>query len=162
MCVATPDLSSRWSIWSFGRKYGPLARICSGSLDRLVLGHLCTDRPENTCNRIARVRGRTIGHGSWAAGHGVRTWGTASKQWQVSNAHLGRAPATRKAQHRGAMEAHWRPLAVGTLEATSSAYSRRCRAAGMGSHGAPLCAISRTQPHAAGETSETPSPKPRD
>jgi len=92
--IPTPDSSSRWWIWAFGWKYGPLARICSGSLDRLVLGHLCTDRPENTCNRIARARGCTIGPRGGAAEHGVHTWGTADKQRQVSHTRAARAPAT--------------------------------------------------------------------
>jgi len=112
--IPSPDSSSRWSIWAFGRIYGPLARICSGSLDRLVLGHLCTDRPENTRNRVARARGCMIGHGGGAAGHGVHTWGTAGKQQHVSHAHVGRAPASQKALHHAAGKAAWRPLDAST------------------------------------------------
>ncbi len=83
-----------------------MARICSGSLDRLVLGHLCTDRPQNTCIRLARARGRTIGQGSWAAERGVHIWGTAAKQQRISHSPPARAPSPREVHHRGAAEAH--------------------------------------------------------
>lgn len=108
--ILTPDSSSPCESTPCGWKYSRLGRCCSGSLDRLVLGHLCTDRPGNTRNGIARARGRMIGHGSWAAGHGQWTWGTAAKQQHVSHAHLGRAPAGQKTRHRTADKAQWRPL----------------------------------------------------
>ena len=108
--IPTPDSRSPVETTSYGWKYGRLGRSCSGSLDRLVLGHLCTDEPLDACKSIARVRGRTIGPGSWAAGHAVHTWGTAGKQRQVSHARAARAPATRKAHHHGAVEVQWRPL----------------------------------------------------
>jgi hypothetical protein len=119
--ILTPDSSSRGRIYAFGRKYGPLARICSGSLDRLVLGHLCTDGPQNTCNRLARAHGCSIGHGSWAAGHGEWVWGTAGKQQRVSHAHLGRAPASQKALLHAADKAAWRPLTASIAAAEKTA-----------------------------------------
>jgi hypothetical protein len=73
MHILTPDSSSRDETTPYGWKYSRLGRCCSGSLDRLVLGHLCTDRPQNTCIRIARVRRRTFEQGDWAAGHEVHT-----------------------------------------------------------------------------------------
>jgi hypothetical protein len=119
--IPTPDSSSQGSIWAFGRKCGPLTRICSGSQDRLVLGHLCTDRPENTCNRVARAHGRSIGHGGWAAGHAEWTWGTAAKQQHVSHAHLGRAAASQKALLHAVDKAAWRSLNASTAAAEETA-----------------------------------------
>ena len=117
--IPTPDSSSRGAICPFGRKYGPLARICSGSLDRLVLGHLCTDRPQNTCNRIARARGCTIGQGDEEAAHGEGTWGTPAKQQRVSHARTGRALAGRKEQHHTAGKAGWSASVVRERSAAS-------------------------------------------
>jgi hypothetical protein len=103
-----PDSSSRGSIWAFGQKHSRLARICSGSRDRPVLGHLCTDRPENACIGIARARERAYALGGWAAGPAHHIWGTAAKQWQVSHAHHGRAAADRKMHLHAAVKAQWR------------------------------------------------------
>ncbi len=124
MVVPTPDSSSRGAIWAFGRKYGPLARICSGSLDRLVLGHLCTDRPQNTCKRVARARGCTIGQGDEEAAHAEGTWGTADKQQHVSHAHAGGALAARKAQHHATGKAGWRPPVIRDRSAVQLASCR--------------------------------------
>jgi hypothetical protein len=108
--ILTPDSSSRGSIWPFGRKCSRLGRICSGSRDRPVLGHLCTNRPQNACSGTARVRERAYAHGRWAAGPAHWVWGTAGKQQHVSHAHLGRAAASQKALLRAADKAQRRPL----------------------------------------------------
>jgi len=109
-CIPTPDSSSQRESTPCGWKCGQLVRICSGSLDRLVLGHLCTDRPQNTCIRIARARGRTIGHGRWAAEHGVHTWGTAAKQQHISHSLSAQAPTRQSVHYRCAREARGRRI----------------------------------------------------
>ena len=113
--ILTPDSSSQLKSTPYDWKHSRLGRCCSGSLDRLVLGHLCTDRPENTCKRTARTRERTIGQGDWAAGHEVHTWGTADTPWQVSHSRAARAPAPRKVQHRSGTQARWRPRVATTV-----------------------------------------------
>ena len=155
MRILTPDSNSRCKTTPYGWKYSRLGRSCSGSLDRLVLGHLCTDRPQNTRIRIARARGRTFGSGDWAAKHGVHTWGTADKQWQVSHTRAARAPATQKEQHRSAAEAHWRPSVVPVADIASAL---AWHGTGIAVHRA-RCEIFRMHP---ANRLRPPSPKPRD
>ena len=154
MRILTPDSNSRCKTTSYGWKYSRLGRSCSGSLDRLVLGHLCTDRPQTARIRIARTRESTFGPGSWEADRGEHVWGTAAKQQQVSHARATRAPATRRTQHRGAAEAAWAALELSACCATvlpASVHVDRC-----------VVRSSACIQHAADETSQTPSPTPHD
>ncbi len=95
----TSDSDSPCVICPFGGKYAPLAPHCSGSLDRPVLGHLCTEWPQNASIRTARARARSRRHGRWAAEHGGYIWGTAATQHHASSHAAARAPARRKWHH---------------------------------------------------------------
>lgn len=60
--IWTSDSNSPHESRASGAKCGQRARSASGSLDRLYLGHFCTDGPENASRRTARAaqwRGRT-------------------------------------------------------------------------------------------------------
>lgn len=109
MHVLTPDSSSWRGITPFGGRRAQLARMCSGSLDRLVLGHLCTDRPLLAPMRIARARQRSCGRANGAAEYHDHLWGTADTQEHISHTSAARAPATRKQHFLRATEVLWRP-----------------------------------------------------
>lgn len=160
MRILTPDSSSRGSIWPFGRKCSRLGRICSGSRDRPVLGHLCTNRPGNACIGTARARERACTHGGRAAGPAHWVWGTAAKQRQVSHAHHGQAAAGQRMHLHAAVKAQ---LRLSVLSCSSDhAAQQRSRCVCPARQSTHIMCASRPLFRASAETSLTPSPKPRD
>jgi len=135
--ILTPDSKSPRESTTYGWKYSRLGRYCNGSLDRLVLGHLCTDRPQNAGIRIARTPRRTIGRGHWAAEHGVHTWGTSAKQRQVSHTRVERGISNSKSTTSRCYG--------GAVEATASIHSRCYIATCVGSRCTPWCALVHMQ-----------------
>jgi hypothetical protein len=104
----------------YGARCAHRARICSGSLDRPVLGHLCTEWPLAASVSIARARKRSCGCAHRAAGHHDQLWGAAGKQRQISSTSAPRAPASRKQHFLRATEALCMPL-VSSVDAAALA-----------------------------------------
>lgn len=98
MLILTPDSSFWGPICPFGANGAHRRRCCSGSLDRLFLGHLCTNRAENGLNREERVQGSYIEHGKWMGRCRQLVWGTAGKQWHGGQIRVGRAGVTQTRQ----------------------------------------------------------------